>query len=242
VYCTEGRKLFGYTEFLSDVSGYQKRDFARSYQDPTTTIGPRLARVLVNLTGLKRGETLLDPFCGLGTILQEALMCGCNGLGVDISQANVRKTISNLEWLKKEFQISPKLWTKVVRTDSTRLEKRDLPSVDGIATEPLLVPKFEKNPTSSETKEILGKVRTQYELIIRALARLTPSGQKVVLVAPGIIDEVGKVHSLEIETAFDGDFALYSPSVGNVLGYNPCIVPTGKKKVVQRRIYVMKRL
>jgi tRNA G10 N-methylase Trm11 len=242
VHCAEDRVVYGYTEFLSDVSGYQKRDFARSYQDPTTTIGPRLARILVNLTGLQRGETLLDPFCGLGTILQEGLMCGYNVVGVDISQANVRKTITNLEWLKKEFQISPKLWSKITRADSTRLEKGNLPRIAGIATEPLLVPKFENNPTSSEAAEVLREVRLEYELIIRAFARLTPTGRKVVLVVPGIVNERGKVHTLEMESAFGSEFTFYKPSLPNVLIENPCVVPSGKKKIVQRSVYVMTRL
>jgi len=169
------------------------------------------------------------------------LMCGYNAVGVDISQANVRKTITNLEWLKKEFQVSPKLWSNVFRADSTRLEKQSLPHIAGIATEPLLVPKFEENPTSSEAGEILRDARAKYELIIRALARLLPPGRKAALVVPGLVDERGKVHSLEIESSFGSEFALYRP-LSNVHMENPCVVTSGKKKIVQRRIYVMIRL
>src|SRR4029077_4200893 len=104
-----------------------------------------------------------------------------------------------------------KLWSKVIRADSMQLENRDLPHVGGVATEPLLVPKFEKNPTSSEAKDVLRKVQEQYEQIVRALARIIPSGRKAVLVAPGIIDGVGKIHLFEIERFFEGDFELYSP-------------------------------
>ncbi|MFI5421288.1 MAG: TRM11 family SAM-dependent methyltransferase, partial [Nitrososphaerales archaeon] len=193
--CKNKEQLFGYTEFLSDLHGYQKRDFARSYQDPTTTIGPRLARVLVNLTGLQKGQTLLDPFCGLGTILQEAMMCGYNAVGVDISTANVRKTISNMDWFKKEFRISPKLWSRIIRADSTRLEEGDLQRVDGIATEPLLVPKFEKNPNPGGAEEILREVRIDYRNLVRAFGRILRQNQKAVVVAPDIIDDMGRTHT-----------------------------------------------
>ena len=84
--------LFGYTVEASDVLGYEKRDFLISYQDPTITIGPRLGRVLVNLAMNRPNGTMLDPFCGLGTILQEGLMTGRNIVGVDISRNIVNRT------------------------------------------------------------------------------------------------------------------------------------------------------
>ncbi|MGI0091957.1 MAG: hypothetical protein ACREBS_09625, partial [Nitrososphaerales archaeon] len=68
--------IYCYSVAASDVPGFESRDFTRSYQDPTITISPRLARILVNLAMKSKTGTLLDPFCGLGTILQEGLVCG----------------------------------------------------------------------------------------------------------------------------------------------------------------------
>ena len=42
------------------------------------SLHPRLARALVNLTAVRKGESLLDPFCGTGGILIEAAMLGVN--------------------------------------------------------------------------------------------------------------------------------------------------------------------
>ena len=241
VHCGYGKKLYGYTEYISDVSGFERRDFARSYQDPTTTVGPRIARVLVNLCSLQSGSTLLDPFCGLGTILQESMMCGYNSVGVDISQANVRKCFSNLEWFRSEFRISPKLWYRVIRADSTELVADDIPPVHGIATEPLLVPKFETNPTSMKAEEILRDVRMKYQELIRAFARLIRSNQKAVVVAPEIVDDRGKLHTIRVEELMESDLSLYRPGIPDLEAENPCRVPTAKKKTVQRKIYVMER-
>ncbi|MCK4365573.1 MAG: DNA modification methylase, partial [Thermoplasmatales archaeon] len=36
------------------------------------SLHPKLARALVNLSSIKKDETLLDPFCGTGGILLEA--------------------------------------------------------------------------------------------------------------------------------------------------------------------------
>ena len=48
------------------------------------SLHPKLARALVNLSVVKKGETLLDPFCGTGGILLEAGLIGAKVVGSDI--------------------------------------------------------------------------------------------------------------------------------------------------------------
>ena len=43
----------------------------------------KLSRAMVNLSGLREGKTLCDPFCGTGTILLEAQSMGIHGIGID---------------------------------------------------------------------------------------------------------------------------------------------------------------
>lgn len=51
-----------------------------------TAMHPRIARVLVNLSSIKEGQILLDPFCGAGGILIEAGLIGCNVIGIEIKE------------------------------------------------------------------------------------------------------------------------------------------------------------
>jgi len=51
-----------------------------------TAMHPRIARTLVNLSGIKDGNTLLDPFCGAGGILIEGGLIGCRVKGVEIKK------------------------------------------------------------------------------------------------------------------------------------------------------------
>ncbi len=44
---------------------------------------PKFARALVNISGIDRGEILLDPMCGAGTILTEAGLMGVDFVGVE---------------------------------------------------------------------------------------------------------------------------------------------------------------
>ncbi|MCE5214356.1 MAG: TIGR01177 family methyltransferase [Methanobacterium sp.] len=60
------------------------------------SMSPKLARCMVNLTGIKRGDSLLDPFCGTGGILIEAGIIGSRVIGTDIDPKMVKGTIKNL--------------------------------------------------------------------------------------------------------------------------------------------------
>ncbi|WP_407392318.1 TIGR01177 family methyltransferase [Methanobrevibacter sp.] len=48
------------------------------------SMSPKLARCMVNLSRVKEGQLLLDPFCGTGGILIEAGLIGCKVVGSDI--------------------------------------------------------------------------------------------------------------------------------------------------------------
>lgn len=62
------------------------------------SMSPKLARCMVNLTGVKEGEVVLDPFCGTGGILIEAGIMGMRVVGSDIDERMVDGTIKNLEY------------------------------------------------------------------------------------------------------------------------------------------------
>jgi tRNA G10 N-methylase Trm11 len=47
--------------------------------------------------------TILDPFCGTGVVLQEALLTGYAAYGTDIDPRMIEYTKENIEWLKHSF-------------------------------------------------------------------------------------------------------------------------------------------
>lgn len=70
----------------------------------------KLARAMINLIGLKEGETVCDPFCGTGTTLLEAEAMGIKAIGVDfdekmyqISRENIVKNGFNSKLIKGDF-------------------------------------------------------------------------------------------------------------------------------------------
>lgn len=74
----------------------KRKNDLRPFSSPIS-MDPVLARVLVNLSGVKPGDRLLDPFCGTGGILIEAGLCGIGVSGRDISEEMVKGSETNLE-------------------------------------------------------------------------------------------------------------------------------------------------
>lgn len=46
---------------------------------------PQLAKSFMNYAGIKKGDTVLDPFSGSGTTLVESFLFGANAVGIDIN-------------------------------------------------------------------------------------------------------------------------------------------------------------
>ncbi len=59
---------------------------------------PKLARCMVNLSRVKAGQLLLDPFCGTGGILIEAGLIGCKVVGSDVNWKMKNGSAINLDY------------------------------------------------------------------------------------------------------------------------------------------------
>ncbi|MCD6467754.1 MAG: methyltransferase domain-containing protein [Thermoplasmata archaeon] len=72
-----------------DRSSFEARKVQHRPFFSPISLHPRLARAMVNLSKVAKGETLLDPFCGTGGILLEAGLIGVNLIGGDIQETMV---------------------------------------------------------------------------------------------------------------------------------------------------------
>lgn len=82
--------------FISDTdkSYINRKAHLRPSLHPTS-MNPKLARAMINLSGVKSG-ILLDPFCGSGGILIEAGLMGYDVLGLDIIEKMLDRCRNNL--------------------------------------------------------------------------------------------------------------------------------------------------
>jgi tRNA (guanine10-N2)-dimethyltransferase len=104
---------------------HRRRPRKRAVFHPST-MPPKLARCLVNLSEVRDGETFLDPFCGVGGIAIEASLLGCNVVGVDALSRMVRSARRNLS----HFGLTS---YGLIRGDARNIPLR---KVDAIATDP----------------------------------------------------------------------------------------------------------
>ncbi|WP_020222498.1 methyltransferase domain-containing protein, partial [Halarchaeum acidiphilum] len=81
------------------------------------SMDPLLARACVNLAGVDRHATLLDPMCGTGGVLIEAGLVGADVVGNDAQEKMVRGSRENLDRYLDDHAL--------VRGDATRLALRD---------------------------------------------------------------------------------------------------------------------
>ena len=111
--------LVGSETYLSlgvqNIDKYRERDQMRPARDAKVgMLPPKLAQILINLGGeIDESKKVLDPFCGTGVVLQEALILGQPVVGSDLNPRMVEYTQKNLDWLLEKkarfFQIKPEL-------------------------------------------------------------------------------------------------------------------------------------
>jgi tRNA G10 N-methylase Trm11 len=185
---------------------FQKRDVGKPNQRKIFAISPRLARIMVNLASCTSGKLLLDPFCGVGTILQEALLTKAKVVGVDINPWCVKAAIENLKWLKREYALKEAEYT-ILQGDARRLTEKIAQEVDCITTEPDLGPALRHVPTTPYAAKIIDKLEPLYYSFLEEAYRILKKTGRLVLVTPYIRARSGEPVTMPIgEKAIDVGF------------------------------------
>jgi len=95
---TDSKIYVGLKLFEVDRTQFEKRKVQfRPFFSPIS-LHPKIAKVLVNLSCIPKGKSLLDPFCGTGGILIEAGLMGTNIIGSDIEEKMIdgcKKTLDH---------------------------------------------------------------------------------------------------------------------------------------------------
>ena len=208
---------------VQDIEAYRRRDQKRPARD--TKVGmlpPKLAQILINLCGpLKSGSTVLDPFCGTGVVLQEALLMGYRAYGTDVSEKMVEYTEKNLKWLNKKYIFSgdgslapvvtglaPSHPGRDLRTAPENsiflLSQGDATSfqwtqpIDAVACEGYLGKPISKIPTEMKLKEQKQECQAIILGFLKNLKGQIKSNTPVVIAIPAWLREKGIYERLDI--------------------------------------------
>ncbi len=178
----EGKLMVGQTLAVQPFKELSFRDYGRPTRDDESgMLPPKLAQIMINLSCNGQKGLILDPFCGSGTILSEALLMGYKSVvGTDLSPKAIADTKENLDWIKRKFNINDvKIDTKVI--SATEIDKYIKPqSIAAIVTEPYLGPQRGKH----EVRKTITELEALYTQALKAFTKIIKPHSRVVMVWP----------------------------------------------------------
>lgn len=242
----------GITVAVHNPFEFQKRDVYKPNQRAIFGMPPRLARIMVNLSACTAEKTLLDAFCGVGTILQEALLERAMVVGVDVNSWCIKAATENLEWLEQEYHLTDADF-RIIRGDVCHLSERvGVESVDCIVSEPDLGPALRETPTGPYAQKIIEKLKPMFlDFIEQAYQVLRPKG-RLVLVTPYIRTRSREAVTMPIDEklveigfkriyAFTDDvFSTEAPEHGRLMGL-PSLVEMDERHKIGREIHILQK-
>ncbi len=200
-------EVYGCTLGVQNVDEFAMRDFDKPYTDVKMgTLPPKLARIMVNLTGLKEG-IIWDPFCGSGTVPMEAAVLGFDILGSDVDENALEYTEKNIEWLSDKGQIGNIKYDifhlDVKEPSHKTLAKLRKTGISALVCEPFMGPPQKNIMFANRADIFLRRVKELYTSLFELLEDTIHEGFMVVLIIPsyktswgwktfGIRDLVGK--------------------------------------------------
>ena len=200
LFCVGKKQTFvATTTAVHNPFEFQKRDVGKPVQRKIFAIPPRLARIMINLAACTEDKVLLDPFCGVGTILQEALLAKAKVVGVDINGWCIEAAKRNMDWLKSEYSLKNAEF-RVLQGDVHRLSRKiGLEQVDCVVTEPDLGPAMRQVPTTSYAMRIVEKLEPLYDVLLEEAYKVLKKGGCLVFVSPFIKTRSGKPVTMRVE-------------------------------------------
>lgn len=189
-------EYIGQTLAVQDIEGYSFRDYKKPSADKEMgMLPPKLARIMINLAGIRPGETIWDPFCGSGVILMEALLLGYNVIGSDILGEAVASSENNIKWLGENYD-TKELRFKVFpyninNEDQYLLKQLRQTNIKAAIFEPYMGPPQRKRLSPHNALELIDDVTKLLKSAFDRLEVVLPVGGKVVAIVPSYLTYEG---------------------------------------------------
>ncbi|MBR3230739.1 methyltransferase domain-containing protein [Candidatus Saccharibacteria bacterium] len=213
---------------VQNIEAYARRDQARPARDARVgMLPPKLAQILINLGGLlEPGATVLDPFCGTGVVLQEAILMGYDAYGTDIDKRMVEYSKRNLDYFGfKNYRL------EVGDATTHRWTKK----IDSVACEGYLGKPFSRVPSGLELKAQKQDCGAIVIGFLQNLVGQIESATSVVIAVPAWRREDGSYERLDMLDEIDKlGYNVDNKSREGLLYYRP-------EQVVARDIIILRK-
>lgn len=193
----------GLTTHTQDADAWSLRDYGRPARSAKLgMLPPKLARMMVNLAQVPEGGTLLDPFCGSGTILMEAALAtrAEKILGSDIDPQQIKDANANLDWLVQQNVLQTeqrqKIQTSVLDIRNLGLQVTGFGPrmIDCIVTEGYLGPPLKGFETKRELEQTAMQITGLWRTALQALYPLLKERGRIVCVWPTFKTPTGSAY------------------------------------------------
>ena len=236
-----GEVYLALTKAVQDIDDWSFRDRQKPYADHKKgLLPPKIARIMVNLAlgpvASREPEknhqlSLLDPFCGSGTILMETAFSELKLLGSDTDPQAVVGTQENLKWLNQVYHFEPSLSSQVIVQDATHLTEKDFSGgkINYLVTEPFL---GKQTPRIDRVGDIFAGLEKLYWGAFRNWTKILSEDARIAIVLPTTFNQAQK--KLDFSSLIDKVSTLgYTILSGPYEYHRP-------QAVIQRQIWILK--
>lgn len=217
--------LLARTVAVQDIQAYARRDQGRPKRDAFVgMLPPKLAQIIVNLAAGQASPAddvvILDPFCGTGVVLQEALLMGFGAYGTDLEPRMIDYSQQNLDWLTTHGnKTDPALEVG----DATEHQWQS--SFKFVACETYLGRPLSNWPKPETLQDIIGNCNVIIEKFLRNIGEQIPPGTRMCLAVPcwiapdgtkkhlPLLDQLGKMryNRIRFEHSKESELVYYRP-------------------------------
>lgn len=177
-----GKIIIAESVGAQNITALARRDQERPKRDAFVgMLPPKLAQIMINLTGSHpEGSRILDPFCGTGVLLQEALLLGYDVYGTDLSDKMIDYSRINLDWIKTVSHAEGNY--EVAQGDAMATAWQA--PIDAVACESYLGQPFSAPPSPAKLTEVRGNCDHIISTFLRNISSQLKSGTPLCVAVP----------------------------------------------------------
>lgn len=183
---SNGKKTFlARTTNIQDIDAYADRDRNRPKRDAKVgMLPPKLAQIIINLSvNQHEVNRILDPFCGTGVLLQEAMLMDYDIVGTDIEPRMIQYSIENLDWIDTKFPDKGD-YRRIEIADATSHNWNESDKISNIAAETFLGQPLSSLPPSDQLRKIMREANEINHKFLLNIAKQLKPGSRLCVAVP----------------------------------------------------------
>lgn len=233
---SDGRIVIAESIGAQNITALAARDQERPRTDAFVgMLPPKLARIMINLSGRNTTGTLLDPFCGTGTVLQESALLGYDVYGTDLSEKMVDYSRTNLDWIIDKYHLATK--TRVEHGDATTYSWQQ--PIGKVVCETYLGQPFSAPPSPKKLTEVRGNCNYIISSFLENIRPQLATGTILVIAVPAWRDTDGNLTHLPLVQSTE---SLGYARISLRHASNEQLIYYRENQVVARELLLLKKL